>query len=649
MTNQKIVSVPLLAAILAAGLLVLIPTSITNAQAQMYNDGYGDRYYADSYYEDDNRYGYDSHPKKSADVSVQELECVNSDVNVNGVDLTKIQDPTRWAAANNLIVNEADGPDGPNGNGVGDSINVDSNLVNICVNYNQNEQVIGPTDEEPPEPLTGNLAVSKFVTCDEFEGEGFTSVQQTEPDPCLELLNNITASDFGISMAGNEPVVPDTFPASDPPGQNVILGSGSYTVTETADASVAANVTALEEELSVDIEGPIPSFEGNCIQSLTNDFVATGIMAPEGSQTCEITNNFLWEERENLDLAVANTFANTGDDTVSILLGNGDGTFGTKTDFGAGNNPKPVTVGLFNGDSNLDLAVANLLDANVSIMLGNGDGTFGTKTDFKTGDVPVHVAVGHFNGDSNLDLAVANENDEFPVVESNVSILLGNGDGTFGTKTDFGVGKRPGSVAVGHFNGDSNLDLAVANSNDNDVSILLGNGDGTFGTKTDFGVGNFPIFVAVGLFDADSDLDLAVSLLNDGVSILLGNGDGTFGGANNFGGGFGAAEIAIGDFNGDSNLDLAVAIRDEDHVSILLGNGDGTFGTKTDFGAGDGPESVAVGLFNSDSILDLAVVNNLSDNVSILLGNGDGTFGTKTDFGVGNNPRSVAVGDFDNT
>lgn len=295
LTNKKIVLAPLLAAILAAGLLFINPTSITNAQAQMYNDGYGDRYSDDSYYKDYDRYDYDSHTKKSPDVSVQELECVNSDVNVNGIDLTKIQDPTTWGAESGLAANEADGPDGANGNGLGDSINVDRNLVNICVNYNQNEQVKGPTNGEPPEPRTGNLLVGKIVTCEpgEVNGNGFTSIQQVPPDPCDELRINITSSDFGISMTGNEPVVPTSFLGSQT-GQNVLLGVGPYTVTETPDASVAANVTALEAKYNVLIDGPIPAFDGDCTQSATNEFAGTGTMTEGASQTCEITNNFQW-------------------------------------------------------------------------------------------------------------------------------------------------------------------------------------------------------------------------------------------------------------------------------------------------------------------------------------------------------------------
>ena len=342
------------------------------------------------------------------------------------------------------------------------------------------------------------------------------------------------------------------------------------------------------------------------------------------------------------DLAVANQdrFPNDPND-VSILLGNGDGTFGTATNFGAGEQSTYVTVGLFSHDKFLDLAVVNQRSNDVSILLGNGDGTFGAATNFGVGTNPLSVAVGPFNGDTFLDLAVANVN------SNDVSILLGHGDGTFGAATNFGAGTNPRSVAVGLFNGDPFMDLAVANVNSDDVSILLGNGDGTFGTATNFGAGTRPTYVAVDLFNDDKFLDLAVANeLSDDVSILLGNGDGTFGAATNFRTGDGPRSVAVGLFNCDPFMDLAAANSNSVTISILLGNGDGTFGTATNFTAGTWPLSVAVSDFNDDTFLDLAVANVGSDNVSILLGNGDGTFGAATNFGAGNGPRSVAVGEF---
>ncbi|MGD1836249.1 MAG: hypothetical protein ACPKQO_11075 [Nitrososphaeraceae archaeon] len=359
----------------------------------------------------------------------------------------------------------------------------------------------------------------------------------------------------------------------------------------------------------------------------------------------------------NLDMAV--TIPGDVGGNVSILLGNGDGTFGPQTNFPVGSESTYVAVGLFDADYNLDLAVANLMDDDVSILLGNGDGTFGPKTDFPVGDGPSSIAVGLFDADYNFDLAVSNsgvnvdstlDNGNGTIFDT-VSILLGNGDGTFGPKTDFPVGFGPSSVAVGLFDADHNLDLAVANAGnvntDRTVSILLGNGDGTFGPKTDFLVGPAPASVAVGLFDADYNLDLAVSdPFNNEVSILLGNGDGTFGPRTTFPVGIGPLHVAVGLFDADNNLDLAVANADSNDVSILLGNGDGTFGPKTDFPVGDGQSFIVVGFFNADSNLDLAVANSIDDDVTILLGDGDGTFGQPNSIPLDNVASSIAVGEF---
>ncbi|MEK6287034.1 MAG: VCBS repeat-containing protein, partial [Acidobacteriota bacterium] len=211
----------------------------------------------------------------------------------------------------------------------------------------------------------------------------------------------------------------------------------------------------------------------------------------------------------------------------------------------------------------------------VSILLGTGTGSFGAKTDFSTGFAPASVAVGDFNGDGNLDLAVADRGDfESGTDPETVSILLGTGTGSFGAKTDFGTGS-PFEVAVGDFNGDGNLDLAVANNN-NTVSILLGAGAGSFGAKTDFGTGIQPISVAVGDFNSDGKLDLAVA--NYGfngatVSILLGTGTGSFGARTDFVTGSGPASVAVGDFNGDGKLDLVVANLRSNTVSILQNTG----------------------------------------------------------------------------
>src|SRR6266566_2284396 len=291
----------------------------------------------------------------------------------------------------------------------------------------------------------------------------------------------------------------------------------------------------------------------------------------------------------------------------------------------AGSNPKSVAVGDFNGDGKLDLAVANLSSGNVSIRLGNGDGTFRALVNYATGNSPNSIAVGDFNRDGKLDLAVANIGAGNGV--SSVSVLLGRGDGTFRPAINYSAGSFPQSVAVGDFNGDGKLDLAVA-SFGSGVSILLGNGDGTFKSPANYGESG-PTSVAVGDFNGDGKLDLAVANLvtNSGLSnvrVLLGNGNGTFQPAVNYGLGSNPSSVAVGDFNGDGKLDLAVAnlggYGNGASLSVLLGNGTGTFQPAVEYiGAGSNPSSLAVGDFNGDGRLDMAVADPNSSTVAVLL------------------------------
>src|ERR1700687_15152 len=168
--------------------------------------------------------------------------------------------------------------------------------------------------------------------------------------------------------------------------------------------------------------------------------------------------------------------------------------------FTTGSGPYSVAVGDFNGDGVDDLAVANAgtgpqyEDTSVSVLLGNGDGTFQEARSFAAGAEAVSVAVGDFNRDGVQDLAVAN------VSSNEVSVLLGNGDGSFQEARSFGVGNFPSSVAVGDFNRDGVQDVAVANFSSKSISVLLSNGDGSFQVARNFEVGSRPEYVAGGVF-----------------------------------------------------------------------------------------------------------------------------------------------------
>lgn len=326
------------------------------------------------------------------------------------------------------------------------------------------------------------------------------------------------------------------------------------------------------------------------------------------------------------DLAVANYTGNTQTGAVSVFLGNGDGTFQAAVDYAAGISPYSIALGDFNGDGKTDLAVANLgsgssTAGSVSILLGNGDGTFATQVSYAAGFNPGFVVVADFNADGQADLAVASD-----VSTGSLCVLLGNGDGTFSAPLTY-TGFFPSSIAVGDFNGDGKADLAMSSSpgldSPSEVAVLLGNGDGTFQPAVNYSNGgDNPNFVAVGDFNSDGKQDLAVAAA-DGISIFLGNGNGTFQPAVNYAGDTQPTSVAVTDFNGDGKPDIALANFDFStggNVSVLLGNGDGTFQEPTSYTAGVNPSSVAVGDFKGNGKVDIASANRNSNNVSVLLG-----------------------------
>jgi hypothetical protein len=335
--------------------------------------------------------------------------------------------------------------------------------------------------------------------------------------------------------------------------------------------------------------------------------------------------------------------ADYGSGTVSVLLGNGDGSFQAARDYAAGAGPISVAAADFTGDGIPDLVVVNRASGTVSVLLGSGDGSFQAPRGFAVGSQPVAVAVADLTGDGIPDLVVANK------ASDTVSVLLGNGDGTFQPQQTFATGIFPDAVAVADVNGDGKPDLVVANSGDNTVSVLLGNGDGTFQQQQSFATGVFPDAVAVADVNGDGKPDLVVANeSSDNVSVLLGNGDGTFQTQRTFAVGSSPGAVAVADVNGDGKPDLIVANATSDNVSVLPGAGDGTFQVVPDFAAGSSPGAVAVADVNGDGIPDLVVANTTAGTVSVLLGNGDGTFQTARDFAVGADPVAVAVADLNN-
>jgi hypothetical protein len=303
-------------------------------------------------------------------------------------------------------------------------------------------------------------------------------------------------------------------------------------------------------------------------------------------------------------------------------------------------NPLDIVAGDFNGDGIIDLAVPNSSNFSVSILLGNGDGSFRAPRTFAAGASPQGETVSDFDGDGFADLAVVNNS------AGTVSVLLGKGDGTFQLPQPFEVGSGPTHVAHDDFNGDGFSDLVVTNNNDNNVSVLLGAGNGNFGAQQTYTTGPMPYRVAVGDFNGDGIPDLVVDNLGGStVSVLLGVGDGSFDPQQTYATGNAPRGVAVGDFNGDGKLDLAVTNYADDTISVLLGRGDGTFLPQQTYPVGNHPSAISAADFNGDGILDLSVTNIDGTSVSVLLGIGDGTFLPQQTYAVGE-PSGMAIADF---
>lgn len=329
----------------------------------------------------------------------------------------------------------------------------------------------------------------------------------------------------------------------------------------------------------------------------------------------------------------------TADGTLN--LGNGDGTFTPGTSL-SGSSVPVLAVADFNGDGKADILEQGT--GTLVVLLGNGDGTFQAPISTPSGATLTAVAAVDLNGDGKADVV--------GVYNSSLLVYIGKGDGTFATGVSYNLGAISAAssvLSVADFNGDGNIDIAVSVAGNNVTGqeiVLLGNGDGTFqAAKTSAGI-YYPQYVAVGDFNGDGKLDLAISsncdggCPSDGAYILQGNGDGTFQTPTLAFSGTGS--VAAGDFNGDGKFDLGFYTG---AVQIYLGNGDGTFTNTSNYipnvFAYTSNFALVTADFNSDNKLDIAAGN------GIFLGNGNGTFQGIQIGAVPGNPVAAVTGDFD--
>ena len=347
-----------------------------------------------------------------------------------------------------------------------------------------------------------------------------------------------------------------------------------------------------------------------------------------------------------LDIAVANT----GNWLVTILL-NSAGTFPSSTDY-AVNQPSSMTVDDFDKDGDEDIAVANNGFSSATLLFGDNTGTFTVSlvTYATGGSTAFFIKSGDFNGDTKPDLAIVNN------PNNDVSVFMGNGDGTFNNPVSYLAGWGTNCVAIADFNQDGKSDMAVSDYWGSDVSILINKNSGSFAAGIDYPAGPIPWAMISADFDKDGDKDIAITHYMggggggvDSISILKNNGSGVFSFPVSYFCGADPTDLVSGDFNGDTWPDIAVTRGGfPAPVSVLLNDGSGGFGPPVDYSFVNASASIDTGDFNNDNILDLVATNFSGGKVNVLLGDGTGAFPTSSNYAVsGNFPISVSAGDFD--
>lgn len=300
----------------------------------------------------------------------------------------------------------------------------------------------------------------------------------------------------------------------------------------------------------------------------------------------------------------------------------------------------------FNGDGKVDLATANYGGSNISILLGAGNGTFSVRVDYATCSGPVDIITNYFDGDANLDLAVSCYN------TGKMGVHFGAGNGTFSAVTQYTSTAFSYGLTSADYDGINGKDIAVAGYSSSVISVYLNNGNGTFAAKVDYTVGTNPYFPTSVDVNGDGATDIvSANYGSNNISVLRNNnnGTGTFAAKVDYAAGGGAMSVEAGLLNGDAYFDLVVTNFTANTVSVLLGNAAGTFLPKTDYAAITSPNHPVIYDYNNDGKKDI-VVSSQTDYLSTYLGNGDGTFGVKTDYFTGNSSMAIDVvcSDFNN-
>ena len=332
--------------------------------------------------------------------------------------------------------------------------------------------------------------------------------------------------------------------------------------------------------------------------------------------------------------------------SFTVAVEAGPGTFAHDSVYPVGHGPNSAFAADFDGDGDIDLAIANDYSHDISVLLNEGDGTFDVHSTYGISDAPSSICAADFDCDDDIDLVSAIHDSD------HVVILLNDGDGAFALDSAYPVDGSPFSVIAADLDGDGHFDIVTGNGASGSISVLSGNGDGTFASHVDYLIDGWLAEVLAGDFDGDGDLDLVIMdpYPTSHAIVLLNDGGGTFSPGPISPVDEQPFSFFAADLDGDNDLDLATVNIALGKAFVLLNEGDATFLADSAYQTGDEPISVFAADLDGDSDLDLIVANYhycYANDVSVLLNNGDGTFAQQSHYLVSGNPSSVLAVDLD--
>ncbi|MCK6602771.1 MAG: FG-GAP-like repeat-containing protein, partial [Bacteroidetes bacterium] len=316
-------------------------------------------------------------------------------------------------------------------------------------------------------------------------------------------------------------------------------------------------------------------------------------------------------------------------------------TFAAPANKAVSGNPYFVQVTEMNGDGILDLVTVNWVDETLTVLTGNGDGTFLTGNSYIIGGNPNVFFTADLDTNGFLDF-VSVSNDSL-----DLSVLLNNGDGTLAEKAEYSIGEGLWAGTSGDLDGDGDIDLITCNSYVNTLSVLLNNGNGTFAEKVNYSTPDNTSYAVTADVDKDGDLDVVtVNYWEKNLTVFKNSGTGTLGSGTDFSIGLYVASLTSGDVDADGDADIITTSYGDSLVSVLKNDGTGAFSAPVNYHTG-GAWGVIASDIDGDGDLDILTRNYDADRFSILKNYGNGTFTQEKTYGTSNTPAWVHTADLD--